>query len=748
MQAREHETDATPYRRARHGQPIGLVALALFLGLLTAWLHQDVLRQGGAGAFRASALWLEQGDQLLHAWTIDWVYHQLRHDPLRLFAANTFHPQPHSLALSDHLVGVALTLLPLRSVVDDPLRLNALGTLLTFILAGTAVGALVVRLTGSLAAAGVAGTLYAFNPFRAHNLSQIQLLADYAMPLAFLYLHRYRDSGRSRDLVLVAVAAAWQVLCGTYLGAYLIVALVIVPVAGRRRGHPAPLATARAGVLALLVGGLVLGPFVYPYLQLRAIGQLSPHVINSTVFSLGLGDFLCWRDCQGLFGPPLVPVTAMLAAAALWPRWPPHTGTYLAITLIGWTMALGPYLHVAPTTDLDVDPAFLAPGPYWFVQHYVPGFDGLRVPARAVAVSHLALAVLAGLGVARLMRRVAGRVAAFRGRGGVLGTVVLALVLAIVVRTSPRPSVSFEPVAAATSAPPVYAWLAASAGDAAGAIVELPVPQYDAIFMYRSRLHRRPLVNGYSGFLPYAHRYVVNALRCYPCLAAQRALADLDVRTHVLHLELFPPAQRAPIRQAVAGEAALHLAREFGDTLVIASRGTPPARPAPAILRALSRNTWRATSSRGPRGVERAIDASPASAWTTAEALEDLRRPWAGLLLLREQRSWRDIVDLVPRGDAWFGVDLGTEQPVRRVSLAFSELGGPPTPPAPAIRASADGTRWFDLPSDATVEPSVRALFDAPAEARFVYDWPPTTVRHIRVHQPGYWSLRDIAVFE
>jgi hypothetical protein len=51
----------------------------------------------------ASLSRLDNGDARLNAWAMSWVAHQVVHDPLRLFEANTFHPLPHSLAYSEHL---------------------------------------------------------------------------------------------------------------------------------------------------------------------------------------------------------------------------------------------------------------------------------------------------------------------------------------------------------------------------------------------------------------------------------------------------------------------------------------------------------------------------------------------------------------------------------------------------------------------------------------------------------------------
>jgi hypothetical protein len=292
------------------------------------------------------------------------------------------------------------------------------------------------------------------------------------------------------------------------------------------------------------------------------------------------------------------------------------------------------------------------------------------------------------------------------------------------------------------------------------------------------------LVNGYSGFLPYGSRYTAAALRCYPCPTALRALADLEVRTHVAHVRLLPPRRRRALERGISSATSLRIVRPFDDTLVIRAEGAgPPAADPPGSLQPLERTGWRATSSRGPRGTGLALDASLDTAWSTAIELDDLESARDGLRLLRGLATWRDMARLIPRDEQWFAVDLGAAHAVRRLSLVFGERGGPLGHPAPRAEGSADGARWFDLPSDAVVRPSVRALFaedrarasggftahgrpgepDAPgapgapagpdgsagpARARFEYDWAPTTVRHLRMRHPGYWYLHDVAVLE
>jgi hypothetical protein len=208
--------------------------------------------------------------------------------------------------------------------------------------------------------------------------------------------------------------------------------------------------------------------------------------------------------------------------------------------------------------------------------------------------------------------------------------------------------------------------------------------------------------------------------------------------------------RRMEIERGIAETPALTVVRRLDDTLVAnLAAAEPEPEPSPAARTPLDRHGWRVTSSRGPRGAELAVDASPATAWSSGIALDDLRYPIAGLGLLKRVRSWQEFLDLIPRGREWFAIDLGGVHAVGRLSLAFSDLaGGLPAPPAPTVEGSLDGTEWFALPSDAVVRPSLRDLDRNPTAARFEYDWPPTRIRHLRFTYRGFWYLRDVAVFE
>lgn len=117
-------------------------------------------------------------------------------------------------------------------------------------------------------------------------------------------------------------------------------------------------------------------------------------------------------------------------------------------------------------------------------------FRAIRVPARGMVLSHLALGVLAAWGLALVLRRVPTRAE----RAAFVGAALL--LTAIEYRASPIDFPAVEPAGA-----PVYAWLAGVR--VPGAVLELPIGfDYDAEHVFRSTAHWRPLINGYSGFAP------------------------------------------------------------------------------------------------------------------------------------------------------------------------------------------------------------------------------------------------------
>lgn len=202
-------------------------------------------------------------------------------------------------------------------------------------------------------------------------------------------------------------------------------------------------------------------------------------------------------------------------------------GFFLAAVVAAMWLSLGP----AP--EALGRPINLA-GAYRLFYDYVPGFDGLRVPARFGMIVVFMLSVLGGYGAARIGRH--------RGATAVLSlAVVLSLceslslpftlngVGALAEYTTPEARV-YPP----SRMPAVYA---AVKREPRVILAELPIGQsdYDVRAMFYSTSHHARLLNGYSGFFPPHYGHLTLALSDVPHHPepAWQALRDSGA-THVL----------------------------------------------------------------------------------------------------------------------------------------------------------------------------------------------------------------------
>jgi len=159
----------------------------------------------------------------------------------------------------------------------------------------------------------------------------------------------------------------------------------------------------------------------------------------------------------------------------------------------------------------------------------MPGMKGLRVPARFYVFASLALACAAARGFAELRAKLPTPAAR---------RAFAALVAAgLLVELAPR-AITWIPLEPESGFPPVYRWLAGR-GDLL-AYVELPFGDLsEATAVYHDSLAWRPLVNGYSGYMPAPYRELREA-GCFP-LPDGKAL-DLLSRWGVTHVLLHTAA--------------------------------------------------------------------------------------------------------------------------------------------------------------------------------------------------------------
>jgi len=171
--------------------------------------------------------------------------------------------------------------------------------------------------------------------------------------------------------------------------------------------------------------------------------------------------------------------------------------------------------------------ALTFPVVYVPLARFVPGLDGMRVPARFYAFVSLAVALFAARGIDGLLGRLR-RVPARRALGvGVL--VIVASVLAV--ELAPRP-VTWVPLLREEDFPPVYSWIQQQ--NDVRAVLELPIRRNwrENAAMYYSTLCWKPIANGYSGYEPWMHKMIADSIHLYP----DRRSIDLLRRMGITHI--------------------------------------------------------------------------------------------------------------------------------------------------------------------------------------------------------------------
>src|SRR6185436_15532468 len=171
-----------------------------------------------------------EGDPYLNVWILGWGLHAWTYDPAsvftgRVFDANIFFPTPGTLTFSDHLLLQSLVLAPVYALTGNVVLCYNLLLLLSLAASGLAMHALVRGVTGSTAAAYIAGLAWACWPYRTAHLLHLQLQSLYFLPLALLSLHRVAAARRWRDVIALGCLSALQAISSVYYGVMTALAL-------------------------------------------------------------------------------------------------------------------------------------------------------------------------------------------------------------------------------------------------------------------------------------------------------------------------------------------------------------------------------------------------------------------------------------------------------------------------------------------------------------------------------------------
>jgi hypothetical protein len=497
----------------------------------------------------------DYGDPLFVTWVMGWVARQLTHalaDPAALqtfWDANIFFPERGALAFSEHFVAQTVMVLPVYWTTGNLLLCYNVAFIATFVLTGLGTYLLARALTGSLLAAALAAFVVAFNEYRlTYEVAHLHVLSIHWLPFALLALWRYFETDRRRWLAAAAAALVALNLSSIYYMAYcapFVAAFAIFAAATTGRWRQ-PRVWLELWAMAAAVA-LATVPFLLAYLEVQQRLAILRGPDELRAYSATLDHYRA--ALPGLAAPLMLGMLAVVlsllpasrTAAATGDERPATRDTRRATRgasrgLVAFLLAmlgLAFWLSLGPVVQSGGQPTGW-PGIYGVLHENVPGFNGLRVPARFAMLWLVFLGLLAACGSALMVQRsrAGGRVATLIAGVALLWTTPFGVAL-----NQPLPSDALAPpppyLTPGAQAPAIYRAVGALSPGAVLAEFPFGDPGYDLRYMYFSASHGRRLLNGYSGVFPPSSIARQTVLR-QPLLDPPRAAAALSGATHIV----------------------------------------------------------------------------------------------------------------------------------------------------------------------------------------------------------------------
>jgi hypothetical protein len=498
----------------------------------------------------------DNADAVLNTWAMAWVAHQLPRDPLHLFDANIFYPEPYTLAYSEAMLVQSFMAMPILALGGAPVLAHSLVLLAGFALTGWAFCLLLHRWTGSWTAAYAGGSLAAFNSHALVRLAHIQTLHVEFIALMLFAFDRLVTSRRVRDAVWLGVGFALQGLTSMYLLVFSVWMLLFVTL-GRATEWLRVRPVRFVGLLAVAGGtaSIILAPYITPYVALNRLTGFERTVgdgsfgAGSWVDYLATGSQVHYRLWSQRFFNTAVSATfpgvLMLLFVGLALTWPDtRRDARVRMCLIAAVgCAVASWL---PGTEI-----------YPWLHATIPLFRVIRIYSRLGQIVLMLLAVVAAFGVAGLAQQ--------WGRSRWWPAAAVTLVV-LVNAESFRPPLSYRPF---DRIPDVYDVLIDKPGSVAAFPFFPPGSWHlNARYMLDSTRHWRPLLNGYSGFRPGSYNDTYVALQSFPDLPALAALHERGV-THVIVIRDQFTSQGGPERfAAIERSPALDLVESSGEIFI------------------------------------------------------------------------------------------------------------------------------------------------------------------------------------
>jgi hypothetical protein len=461
------------------------------------------------------------GDGTYFIWLVRWyqkALFELKISPY--FNPFMNYPQGWNLATTDTTPAMVALALP-GSLVFGPTWGYNFAMLISFVLSGWGMYLWVKHLTKSDLAGLIAGTIFAFIPFRmAHYITgHLSLVGTQWFPFYFwgLFDLLKQDKFSWKPVLLSSIAAGLIGLTSPYY-VYMTIIISGVFLMGflifkgyKRLGNKVFWKSVAAfGMLTVILVGLSM----LPYLNLnaqngladRSVDYLNRYSASPTDFFIpSIKQFLWGKWIDDRFSPEFfneatlyIGAVSFVLAVIAWWKWrksefPDLLGISLLVSVVSFVLALGIQLHWLGRLVTSL-PGFLQPIfhrtdmpqiylPAYYLYKFLPFFSKMRVMMRFGLFALIFFSMTAGLGAYTLTKAAAPKIKLWAGIG---------LLILVLIDFYPGYLTGFAP----TTARPVDAWLANQPDT--GSVAQFPFSQEsDQDQVYNTIVNQKPYLGGY-----------------------------------------------------------------------------------------------------------------------------------------------------------------------------------------------------------------------------------------------------------
>jgi len=495
------------------------------------------------------------GDNVYFVWLFGWfrkAIFELKVSPFVVPFLN--YPEGWSLAHTEMSPATLVIGFPFSFIAGNVFAYN-FSALATFVLSGFFMYLWVERVTKSHWAGFIAGSFFAFSPYRfAHfRAGHLNLLGTMWLPLFFMGFFELLQEGKSsRGMVwltgiafgLIGLSSIYYLYATILISLFLIVVYLIIHKQLIRNPN-----FWRQAFAALLISMPLILAAVFPFIQLETQGGLQSRDVFKVVGgSASLTDFILPSTDHFLIGSwvsenysrnhwiegtlYLGVVPTALSAIAVVKNWKTLQRRRVILLLIliggfGVLFALGTHLHWnekiidVPIPQLlrarlDRDTIHIRL-PVFYLFQYMPMFSRLRTFKRIGVFALLSISVLSGLGMDWVRKRVGNRIWTF---------VAPLMFILVMFEIYPGPYQNF----AIVEPRPVDYWLAEQPGD--GAVAQFPFYQVeDQDQVYNTLIHGKPFIGGFfNAFPPKQYLRIRPVMEGFPDETSLALLRNLQVK--------------------------------------------------------------------------------------------------------------------------------------------------------------------------------------------------------------------------